>query len=1178
MRITLPTFIYRGPGNDGRHTVAPLFRPDDSITRLQLSNATAELAKGLRETIRGLATDGHHDQLWKYLYDPNPSLHRLKIHPQLKKQYLELHMPIVAFRSNGRRYAFCPVMRQIWFDVERGEDLTQRTDEIVTRILREREQENADNSWVDFFQKKRRYWLSDLELDVSLARQIKKAKKVSNLAELFGRTEPMDGARELYRVGRCLEDLYPDGLHVAFLRDDFVKRLHDWYATGNRRPLLLVGEPLVGKTAIIHEWVRQRCATRRGAFGGKEQTYLIAPQRLISGMSYVGQWEERWNQILRTSKKKSHVLYFDDLLGLFAAGKSASSNLSAAHVLKSYVARRDVAVLAEMTPTELRVFREKDRGFADMFEVIQLSPPSLAEAMHCVVKLLSELEARHETSFRPQTVPLTLELSQQFTTRGVLPGTAASAMRQLATRHEKRVVNTEQVLELFSQRTGLENRFVDARTQLKVSDVREYFSKRLVGQPDAVDALIQVVSVAKAQLGDGKRPLATLLFAGPTGVGKTEAAKLLAEYLFDDQTKMIRFDLNEFVQPGSALRLIGTFDRPDGLLTNAVRQQPFNVLLLDEIEKAHPEVFDLLLQVLGEGRLTDARGRTVDFSKSIIIMTSNVGAEKSAHSIGFVETDDTAQQRFIGEIRKFWRPEFFNRIDRVVPFRKLSREDLAEIADILLGKLLARDGFQRRAITVVGDTDALDWVVERGYSESLGGRAMRRAVERELVGPISHALSSMLPNEMAVIRVFKTGDRIETAVLPIEGGTTCVATSAEPDSQQSGSQELAIHPEHRDSFFQLVRSHLAEMLERCEALRETEAYEDLTHPLAFERIATVDYLRRLRAKAKALEEYDEHTAESRKVLGHSKRPSGNLAKGRKRERYTHATRSPDRQHHKEIHAFQDIDEYIQDEITHGGMYESNSAYDMDVKDPTQAFRSLLDDIRDLPLVVPSGSWNYQRAVLIIRTMNRIVPTSLVRTLGAMQNIGSSQLMVGMLTPGSHFDEDELDRGGLKIDRLTKHSAWMEVRRTMKGSPQRPECVVPDHVLGDRLSGVFAEGHNAFEWLKPAEGTLLIASGNEGSQPVQVIVRKLEEAETVEQCIARLMDEHEEFSSPRMDNARDPFQLLPVNLKTDQRTRERCVSRQLAAKRPLPEQLQRCLRTNEVPIHAQTSADRAMESP
>ena len=289
--------------------------------------------------------------------------------------------------------------------------------------------------------------------------------------------------------------------------------------------------------------------------------------------------------------------------------------------------------------------------------------------------------------------------------------------------------------------------------RLTREDVADQLAGEVEGQREAVEAMADAVAIAKARLNDPAKPLASMLFLGPTGVGKTECAKALARFLFRDEQRLLRFDMNEFLSPDAAARLVGTFDQPEGLLTSAVRERPAAVVLLDEIEKAHPNVFDLLLQVLGEARLTDGLGRTVDFSNTIVLLTSNLGTGQSPISSGFGAVESTSRETALRAARDFFRPELFNRLDRIIPFAHLSRDELAAIARRSLSQVLAREGLQRRQSSLDVSPELLSWVVEQGYHPQLGARAMKRAVEDHLVHPLAVQLSEIPKSRPTVVRL-----------------------------------------------------------------------------------------------------------------------------------------------------------------------------------------------------------------------------------------------------------------------------------------------------------------------------------------------------------------------------------------------------------------------------------------
>jgi hypothetical protein len=397
---------------------------------------------------------------------------------------------------------------------------------------------------------------------------------------------------------------------------------------------------------------------------------------------------------------------------------------------------------------------------ADLFHVLPVREPSEGESRRILMHVVRSQEARHKSRFHFDALPAAMEVGRRYLRDQAMPGKAAGLLSQIALKFRERDVTRETVLAEFAARSGLSVSFLDADARLKRREVVDALATEIIGQEAALGAMADVVTVAKARLNDPGRPLGTLLFLGPTGVGKTAAAKALAKYLYRDEARLVRFDMNEFVDGGAAARLVGTFARPDGALTAAARRQPYCVLLLDEIEKAHPAVFDLLLQVLGEGRLTDAMGRTSDFTGSVVVMTSNLGTREAGTSFGLRPAAASRHQVFREAAEAFFRPEFFNRIDRIVPFEPLGRPEVAAIATKLMADLFRREGLAHRRCVLDVDAAAMDRIVAQGYHPQLGARALKRAVERQLTAPIAARLAALAPDAPTVVSIFPSGDGV----------------------------------------------------------------------------------------------------------------------------------------------------------------------------------------------------------------------------------------------------------------------------------------------------------------------------------------------------------------------------------------------------------------------------------
>jgi energy-coupling factor transporter ATP-binding protein EcfA2 len=340
-------------------------------------------------------------------------------------------------------------------------------------------------------------------------------------------------------------------------------------------------------------------------------------------------------------------------------------------------------------------------------------------------------------------------------------------LRQIAVKKAGQPIEANDVIEEFQKTSGLTTPFADDRGSFERDDLVASLHRRVIGQDLAVAAVADAVSVARSNLADPARPFASLLFLGPTGAGKTELAKALARVLFGSEEKLIRFDLNEFSTSDAAARLSGSLDQPEGLLSSAIRREPWCVLLLDEIEKAHPRVFDVLLQVLDDARLTDALGQTASFQNVFIVMTSNLGARDAASGVGFDSSSRERTAVFLEAAEKFFRPEFMGRLDRVVTFHPLSRENLSKVARLLLNEILSREGFRRNHAVLDLHPRGLERLVDEGRHPQLGARALKRALERHLVHPVAVHLSGRSREGVSVVRMDAPDGKFETSVVDL---------------------------------------------------------------------------------------------------------------------------------------------------------------------------------------------------------------------------------------------------------------------------------------------------------------------------------------------------------------------------------------------------------------------------
>lgn len=819
MNVSIPILVSQVDGHareDGSvqklYQVRPLFFQAPVQQDRKLPQAMTRLERDLEKHIDSLAEAQNYEALAELTWFPELTERTESLVIKVRGDLHRGRYFFVLLHALGRTLAFAPSLPELWFDVPDLHTFPDRAQSVLTAWFRKQEKEEdgldpAERLTPEQIAKHGTAWVSSLDVTI---RATHPTPKTPRPFAFLGASDTPQGRKELEKVGRNLSRIPDEDLGGAVLRDREVLELERLLLAPERRPLLLVGPPGSGKTAILHELIRRRRLKPPGTklIG---DLYLVAPQRLIAGMMFVGQWEERLLAILQEMKRADHILYVDDLPGLLHAGTSASSNLTVGVVLQPWLERRDVRFVGEITPEALRVMRERARGLIDLCHIIPVRPTTDQETQRILIQLLRDLEARHSLHIDPLVIPLIIQLQRRFEPVAAFPGKAASLLQRVATRSTQ-TLTVENVLKSLAGRTGLNVQISDAREPLERSNLLETLRKGVIGQQAALEALADVVSVFRARLNDTGRPVANLLFLGPTGVGKTETAKTLARWLYGanaaganaastnadpSNPPLIRFDLNEFVGADAVSRLVGTVYEPEGLLTAAIRRRPFAVVLFDEIEKAHPSVFNLLLQVLGEGRLTDALGRTADFTNAIILLTSNLGVREASRLTGFDLPGRDSSQAFVRAAEAFFSPEFFNRIDRVIPFSPLSKDEIRQIIRLELASIASREGFQRRRLSLSVDEGAQDWLVEQGYHPTLGARALKRVLERALVRPLADRLTALPTNTLQarhpiLARAFKGPRGLLLDVRPLEPVARVTPVELPPEDGQLTSRMLKV--------------------------------------------------------------------------------------------------------------------------------------------------------------------------------------------------------------------------------------------------------------------------------------------------------------------------------------------------------------------------------------------------
>jgi len=542
--------------------------------------------------------------------------------------------------------------------------------------------------------------------------------------------------RELVEAARA------GAIPVVDFREREVERAMQVLAA--RRSVLLTGPEGVGKTAVVYGVAHALAAGQAGAI------HELSTALIMSGTRYLGEWQTQIVKIAEAAEKGDAVLYITDVWNLPRVGRWSRSDENLLDALRPFLAGGRVRLIAEVSSSVLPLM-QREAGFVGLFESIAVVPLDGAKVDSALLRAAERADLPVDAPARRTLVDLT----SRFTPSRPQPGPALNLLRQVVDyRAQKRAIGEEAPVspefidKVFSIYSGLPLFVVSRGATMPAQEIRNWFRGRIVGQLDAIDAVVEAIALFKAGLHDPSRPIGTFLFVGPTGVGKTELARALAEFLFGSATRLLRFDLSEFKDYSSISTLIGDPENPKGeaRLVDPVRVQPFQVVLFDELEKAHSNVWDLLLPLLDEGRLTPPGGEAVNFRNTLLIATSNVGAAEPARSLGFGAAsgqgdDALAHADHIGAaLERVFRPELLNRFQHIAVFHPLTRQQVRVIALEELKRVLQREGITGRNLLVDVADDALDLVIERGFDQRYGARALKRQIQSDLVLPLAMTL------------------------------------------------------------------------------------------------------------------------------------------------------------------------------------------------------------------------------------------------------------------------------------------------------------------------------------------------------------------------------------------------------------------------------------------------------
>jgi len=594
----------------------------------------------------------------------------------------------------------------------------------------------------------------------------------------------------LDKYGRDLTAQAAEGkIGAAIARDDEIRAVARTLARSKKNNPLLLGDAGVGKTAVV-EGLAYAIYHKTAPVSLLEKRIIqIEIGALVAGTSLRGQFEERLIGIIEeTGRAGNVILFIDEIHTIVGAGDTIDSNLDAANILKPALARGDVVCIGATTHEEYRRAIAQDPALDRRFRPIDIDEPSETDALAILLAQRERLEKHHAVVIHADAIEAAVRLSVRYLSERRLPDKALDLLDEACARERIGSVSPDEIAasmtiethvagvhlhhitSVLSEWTGIPVSQLDQDERRRLAEIEPALLRRVIGQDDAVATVAAAIKTARAGLSDPDRPIGVFLFLGPSGVGKTELARALAHFLFGSEDALLRLDMSEFHDAHTVARLIGAPPgyrdaNRGGQLTDGLRRRPYSVVLLDEVEKAAPEVFDIFLQVFDEGRLSDAHGGRVDARHAVFIMTSNIGTEEGARtSFGFGTS--LRDPDYDGHLARFFRPEFMNRIDEVVIFRALSHLALEKILDLQLSELVGRLVSQRLKLELLPEARTL--ILRRGYDPVNGARPLRRAIERLLTRPLSaRIVEDMFPSG-STIRVGVEGEvlRFEAQVSP----------------------------------------------------------------------------------------------------------------------------------------------------------------------------------------------------------------------------------------------------------------------------------------------------------------------------------------------------------------------------------------------------------------------------
>jgi len=764
--------------SSGAKIAAPLLLPDV----VRINESEGGLAQSYAATLRKVHLEGG-EYLEALKHTGITSLEKLRIEIELPKPsskflYPEMSLEFDSFIAElptGNLIGFVPVL---------GIDAVGKNREKVLKHL-------SESIHLEFARRKRLkdvrsiinvLWFNNVE-----AKPYQQVLPFYTFAEL---DEIRAGKKKrlIPSIADDLDDEIPfRGKPAAYHMENEVDQLTKALTGRFVRSVLLVGPSGSGKSALVEEFNRLKSEKdlREGTI------WRTTAAGILQGLTGETGWQEGLSKVCRELRDHGDILYVKNLADLFEVGRYEGNEISLAQFIEEYVSRGEVVLVSECTEAESATLETRFPGYLSMFRMIRVPEPPPEKCLKIVRAKIGDIARLENVKVEDAAVKEITRLQRRFTPYSGFPGKTIRFLESilLGGKQDRRLLDRKTVIGQFCEETGIPSFMIDPNLPLDPATVREFFTSNIFGQQEAVETVVDLIITVKTALMREGKPLATLMFAGPTGVGKTEMAKVLAQFMFGNRDRMTRFDMSEFSDPRSVFRLTGDLSGGEGLLTTEIRQNPFSVILFDELEKAHYSFFDLLLQILGEGRLTDRHGKTADFNSYIIVMTSNIGS-RSFQSIPAGFTGQTIQrvdaiEHFRHEVEQYFRPELFNRLDRLIAFAPLDRDTIRKIVDRELGLIRKREGFKFRKLQLEINDATLGVLAELGYDPGYGARQMQRTLREKLIVPMARQLNRFGPTDTLYAEASQVeGDKIKVDVAIQEKKRPRKGGAGDPTAEQ----------------------------------------------------------------------------------------------------------------------------------------------------------------------------------------------------------------------------------------------------------------------------------------------------------------------------------------------------------------------------------------------------------